>query len=379
MKKILFLSGIVFALIACNSNESDTITKLKEQKDSLKIVYDEIAQQIALIDEDLKALDTTIRLPLITTNVVEKKTFEHFIDIQGAVDVGGNALVYPEAPGKVLSIRFKEGSKVNKGDLIIQLDAGSLYSIIKEVETNYHLANDLFEKQNRLWKDKIGSEVQYIQAKSTKESLEQKLITLREQLDMYSIRAPFSGVIDKINPKVGEAVNPAFPAVRVINYKEVYLTADVSENYILTIQEGSKVKVFFPALNKEFIAQIAYAGNYINPNNRTFKVNIDLGNFKGSLKPNLLADIKIRDFKADSAVVIFSKIIQQDRKGNEFIYVVKKKGEKNITKKIIITTGLSYQKQTIVLSGLKGDEVYIDKGARSVQNGDLVEIMIEED
>jgi RND family efflux transporter MFP subunit len=377
MKNTLIYIGSAIILTACGSSSNDNISVLQQRKDSLRTVYDEIAQQIAIIDEKLNALDTTIKLPLVTANIVEEKTFEHFVEVQGTVEVGGNALVYPEVPGKVISIRFKEGNHVNKGDLIIQLDAGALSSTIKEVETNYNLAKDIYEKQGRLWAEKIGSEIQYLQAKTNKESLEQKLITLREQLDMYAIRAPFPGVIDEINPKVGEAVNPIFPAIRVINFNDTYLKADVSENYIETIKEGSKVLVFFPSLNKEFTTKIERAGNFINPNNRTFKININLNEFKENLKPNLLADIKIRDFKADTAVVLLSKIIQQDRQGNEYIYLIKSEEGKTVAKKAIITTGLSYKNYTIVLSGLKGGEKYIDKGARSIQDEELVEVMIE--
>jgi len=378
MDKLVITLGIATTLFACGSGESNkSIAELQHQKDSLKTVYTDIASQIATIDEQLKVLDTTIKLPLVTAGIVEEKTFEHFVEIQGSVEVGGNALLYPEVPGKIVSIRLKEGSRVTKGATIIQLDAGTLNSTIKEVETNYSLAKDIYEKQERLWKDKIGSEVQYLQAKTNKEGLEQKLITLNEQLEMYSIKAPFSGVIDEINPKVGESANPAFPAVRVINYDDTYLKADVSENYINTIKEGAKVEVHFPSLNKNFTTTIARIGNYINPNNRTFKVNVDLNEFKENLKPNLLADLKIRDFNADTAVVVFSKIIQQDRKGNEYIYIVKKEGNKTSAEKVNITTGLSYGKYTIVLSGLEGGKQYIDKGARSIQNGELIEVVKE--
>ncbi len=323
MNKLIITIGIASTLFACGSKEANnSITELTQKKDSLKTIYSDIATQIASIDEQLKVLDTTIKLPIVTAGIVEEKAFEHFVEIQGAVEVGGNALLYPEVPGKIVSIPFKEGSRVAKGATIIKLDAGTLNSTIKEVETSYGLAKDIYEKQDRLWKDKIGSEVQYLQAKTNKEGLEQKLITLNKQLEMYSIKAPFSGVIDEINPKVGESANPAFPAVRVINYDDTYLKADVSENYINTIKQGAKVEVHFPSLDKNFVTTIARIGNYINPNNRTFKVNVDLNEFKENLKPNLLADLKIRDFNADTAVVVLSKIIQQDRKGNEYTSVL---------------------------------------------------------
>jgi RND family efflux transporter MFP subunit len=373
----IYLSLAIFLLACGGVNTNNEIATLKHKKDSLKNIYDDIALQIAKIDEELISLDTLIKLPLVTVNTVEEKEFEHFVDVQGAVEVGGNALVYPQVPGKVISIHSKEGSKVNKGDLIIQLDAGVLSSSIKEVEKAYNLANDIYEKQARLWKDNIGSEVQYLQAKTNAEALKQKLTTLKEQLDMYAIRAPFSGVLDEINPNVGEAVNPIYPAIRVINYKDIYVKADVSENYMETVKEEGKAIVYFSSLDKEFITKISRVGNFINPNNRTFKISIDLADLEANLKPNLLADIKIRDFTADTAVVIPSKIIQQDRKGNEYIYIVDKEGNKIQAKKVIITSGLSYKEHTLVLTGLKGGEKYIDKGARSIQDGESIEIVIE--
>lgn len=376
MKKVTTIVSIATLLVACGgSNENVEIAKLKAQKDSLKSIYDGLATQIATIDEQLKALDTTIRLPLVTAEPVIIKSFEHFVDVQGAVEAGGNALLYPETPGKIVAINVKEGARVSKGDVILRLDAGVLQSSLKEVETNYELANSLFQKQERLWKDKIGSEVQFLQAKTNKEGLEQKMKTLKEQLSMYTVRAPFSGVVDEVMPKVGEAANPAMPVARVINYQETYIKADVSEDYISKLNEGTMTKVFFPSLNQEFVTKISRMGDFINPNNRTFRVRIDLGNIGADLKPNLLADIKILDFKADSSIVLPSSIIQQDRLGKEYIYVVDTSEKIAKAKKMILETGLSYQGETIILSGLKGDEKYIDKGARSIQESDQVEIV----
>ena len=378
MKTTTIYLSLAVLLAACGSSDSNTdIAKLQKQKDSLKTIYDDISGQIAAIDEKLIALDTNVKLTLVTTGTIEKKSFGHYVEVQGSVEVGWNALVYPEVPGKIISIHYREGEKVSKGSVIIQLDAGTLLSTIKEVETSYDLAKDMYEKQSRLWEQKIGSEVQYLQTKTNKETLEQKLKTLQEQLDMYSIRAPFSGIIDEINPKVGESVNPAFPVVRVINYNDTYLKADVAENYIQTIKEESKAIVYFQSLDKEYQTKIARVGNYINPNNRTFKINIDLNEFSADLKPNLLADIKIRDYNADTAIVIPSNIIQQDRKGKEYIYIVAKQGNVNSAKRVNITSGMSYQGHTIILSGLKGNESFIDKGARSIQNGELIEIVAE--
>lgn len=379
MKKLITLLSVTIFIVACGSDAETNadIATLQHKKDSLKSVYTEVANQIAQIDEQLKSLDTTIQLPLVTTKKVTIKPFSHFVEIQGTVETGGNALVYPEANGTIISISAKEGMKVNKGDVILKIDAGMLQSTLKEVETQSELANQIYEKQERLWNDKIGSEIDYLQAKTNKEALDQKLKTLREQLEMYTVKAPFSGVIDEISPKIGEAANPMAPVARVINYDDTYIKADVSEDYITSIKEGTKAKIYFSSLNKEYDAEIDRAGDFINPGNRTFKIHISLNDVKENLKPNLLADIRVQDFHQDTAVVIPSSIIQQDRNGNDYVYLLDKSENKTTVKKTILKTGLSYKNETIVLSGLNGNENYIDKGSRSVQTGDEVEVTKE--
>lgn len=377
MKKATLILGIATLIASCGSksSENQNVVELHKTKDSLKTIYDNIALQIAEIDNQLKALDTTITLPIVTTKKVEVKAFSHFLEVQGAVETGGNATLYPEANGTIISIVAKEGQRINKGDVILRIDAGMLQSSLKELETSYDLAKQIFEKQERLWKNKIGSEIDYLQAKTNKETLEQKQKTIKEQLDMYVVRAPITGVVDEIMPNVGEAANPAMPVARVINYENTYIKADVSEDYINTVKQGTLVKVFFSSLNKEFEAKVDRTGNYINPANRTFKVHVSLNNIDIDLQPNLLADIHIRDFYQDTAIVIPSSIIQQDRKGHEYVYLTTLEGNNEVVKKVTLKTGMSYKNETIVLEGLKGHESFIDKGARRVQAGDLVEIV----
>lgn len=374
MKNWILVIGIATVAYSCESKSTDNLAELKQQKDSLKSLYDDIAAQIAVIDQQIKAADTTARLPLVTLNTVEVKPFSHFVEIQGAVETGGNALLYPETPGTITAILVKEGATVNKGDVIMKIDADVLQSTLTEVETQYELAKDVFEKQERLWKDKIGSEVQYLQAKNNKESLEQRMKTVKQQIGMYVIKAPISGIVDEILPKVGEAAMPGMPVARVINYNETYVKADVSEKYVGMLKEGTLVNVSFPTIGKEYQSTVKRVADFINPTNRSFKIYIDLSNVKTDLKPNLLADISVRDFTLDTAVVLPSSIIQQDRNGNDYVYIIQTSSNQNVVKKVIIKPGFSYQNQTVVLEGLKGDEQYIDKGSRSVQDGDVVEV-----
>ncbi len=374
MKNWILVIGIATIAYSCGSKSTDSLAELKQQKDSLKSLYDDIAAQIAVIDQEIKAADTTARLPLVTLNTVEVKPFSHFVEIQGAVETGGNALLYPEASGTITAILVKEGATVNKGDVIMKIDADVLQSTLTEVETQYELAKDVYEKQERLWKDKIGSEMQYLQAKNNKEALEQKIKTIKQQVGMYVIKAPISGIVDEILPKVGEAAMPGMPVARVINYNETYVKADVSEKYVGMLKEGTLVNVSFPTIGKEYQSTVKRVADFINPTNRSFKIYIDLSNVKTDLKPNLLADISVRDFTLDTAIVLPSSIIQQDRNGNDYVYIIENTSNQNKVKKVVIKPGFSYQNQTVVLEGLKGNEQYIDKGSRSVQDGDVVEV-----
>lgn len=374
MKNWILIIGIATIAYSCGTENTDGLAELKERKDSLKSLYDDIAEQIAVIDQQIKAADTTARLPLVTLNNVEVKPFNHFVEVQGAVETGGNALIYPETPGTVIAILVKEGSTVNKGDVIMKLDADVLQSTLTEVETQYNLAKDIYEKQERLWKDKIGSEVQYLQAKNNKEALEQKMKTIKQQVGMYVIKAPISGVLDEIMPKVGEAAMPGMPVARVINYSETYIKADVSEKYVGVLKEGTLVNVKFSTLGQEFQTKVKRVADFINPSNRSFKIYIDLANIKADLRPNLLADISVRDFALDTAVVLPSSVIQQDRNGNDYVYIIENNANQNRVKKVVVKVGASYQNETVIIDGLKGNEQYIDKGSRSVQEGDVVEV-----
>tara|TARA_B110000305_G_C19409504_1_gene624615 strand:+ start:196 stop:1335 length:1140 start_codon:yes stop_codon:yes gene_type:complete len=377
MKKIIITLLAAGTLVACGEPKDESqLGLLKQEKDSLKEIYTTIAGRMAEIDAQITALDTVteMRIPLVSAKQIEVKAFEHYFIVQGAVEADKNALIYPEAMGEIVAILVKEGQTVNKGDVIMELDAKLVRSQIKEIETSYSFMKEIYAKQDKLWKQKIGSEVQYLEAKNNKERMEQSMKTLKAQLDLYIVRAPFAGTIDEIVPKLGEAAAPQMPVARVVNLNQVYIKSDVSENYISSVKEGTSAKVYFSSLDKSFVTSVNRSGDYINANNRTFKVRFDIDNASGELIPNMLADISILDYALDSAVVIPTKIIQEDRQSNEYVYVLSNaKGEVTV-KKVVITTGMSYKGETVILEGLSGKEMYIDQGARSVQEGDVVDV-----
>ncbi|MFT6715826.1 MAG: membrane fusion protein (multidrug efflux system) [Saprospiraceae bacterium] len=374
MKKIgiTALSLLVILTVGCDQSISD----LKDERKELVAEHEVKLQEIDSLIANLKTKDTStveIKYTAVTTQSVSVKTFEHFFEVHGNVKAEENAALYAQAPGNVQTIHVREGQNVKKGELIISLDASTVESSIKELQTAYELVNKVYEKQSNLWKQKIGSELQYLEAKTNKETMSQKLKTVKEQLDMYKIRAPFSGVVDAIMPKVGEAAMPGYPVARILNLSKVYLEAEVSESYLPTVKSGSFLEIKFPALNESITAKVTRVGNFINPANRTFKVRVEVNNPGGTYKPNQLAVLKIRDYEAKNALVIPARIVQQDREGQDYVYTIKKKDVQRV-KKLILNVGQSYEGQMEILSGLDSNTVIIDKGAKSVQANDAIEI-----
>ncbi|MFT6746759.1 MAG: membrane fusion protein (multidrug efflux system) [Glaciecola sp.] len=369
---ISVLSLLAIITIGCDKS----IGELKEERKTLVAEHEVLLHDLDSLIADLKSENTSkieIKYTAVTAQKVSVKTFEHFFEVHGNVQAEENAALYAQAPGNVKTIHVKEGQNVKKGDVIISLDASTIESSIKELQTAYKLVNKVYEKQSNLWEQKIGSELQYLEAKTNKESMAQKLKTVKEQLDMYKIRAPFSGVVDAIMPKIGEAAMPGYPVARVLNLSKIYLEADVSEAYLPTVKSGSFLEIKFPALNESIKAKVTRVGNFINPTNRTFKIRVEFSNPEGKYKPNQLAVLKIRDYEAKNSLVIPSRIVQQDRGGKDYVYTIEKKDVKRV-KKLILDVGQSYEGQMEILSGLDSNTVIIDKGAKSVQANDAIEI-----
>lgn len=358
-------------LVACGAPESE-LEKLKEKKNIYTEQISTYKDSLLLVNEQIAQLDTTSeKFKYITVTSPRVGQFEHYFEIHGNVDADKNVLIYPSTPGAVKRILTSEGKKVKSGEVLAELDADVLISTIKEVKTQLELANDLFSRQKRLWDEKIGSEVQYLQAKTNKESLEQKIVSLNEQLQMSKIVAPFDGYIEEVFVKKGEMAAPQMPFLRLINTENVKINCDVSEDYIDKISRGNLVMVTVPGIQKEFEAQVAIKGEFINPHNRTFKCVIDLKNNDYQLKPNQLCQLRIRDFVAEDKVVLPENLVQEDRAGNQYVYSV----SNNRVVKNIVTTGPSYHSETLILSGLNGMEKLILKGSRSVQENELVKVI----
>lgn len=372
----LALGVLTIALInACSSEPAAGIEKLIAERDSLKTVQKDIQTRILEIESLISELDTTGEKALVTTYQPAKGVFNHYFEVYGNVQSDQAATLYPESPGLVQKILVNEGQRVTKGQAIVQLDAELVQRNINELTTSLDLANTLYEKQKRLWDQNIGSEVQYLEAKNRKESLENSIATLREQSGKSTIRAPFSGVVDKIFPKIGEMASGQAPVARMVNTDQMYITADVSERYVGKIKEGDRV---WAIVNRRDTIEttIGRVGTFINPNNRTFEIRVEVEKKVASMIPNSLVVLKINDFTADEAIAIPSSLIMQDGDGLDYIFVAEKNGNNTFqARKRQITSGMRYMGQTLVIEGIDANEPIIDKGSRSVRDGDDVEIV----
>lgn len=341
----------------------------------LKSRNDAFNEKISEIDKTLADLEGKVtRVTMVSSIQLEPKKFEHYFETYGSVESGQNVSVNIEAPGTIDKILVDVGQRVSGGQTLAILDSEVLQNTIDEVQTSLDLASTIFEKQEKLWSQKIGSEIQYLEARSRKEGLQQRLGALEAQHDKYTIKAPFSGIVDEVFYKEGEAGNMVIPLLRLVNLQEVYVVAEISEEYLGSVVPGLAVKAVFPTSDSAYEARISRCGAFIKANNRTFKIYVDLNNPDGSLKPNLLGVLHIRDFEQDSAIVIPTSAIQQDALGQEYVYILANDGTRLIAIKTTVTSGMAYGKETMILEGLKGNEEIVLKGARNIKDGQEVKI-----
>lgn len=363
MKKILYMVAISF-LASCAGTPAVEGTKEKEaQLVQYKQELHELTQKINALEKELQD-GKEIEYVNVKVTEIQPQLFEHFIEVTGNVEADQEVNVSAEGSGKIIDILVKEGQRVEKGTALAILNTEILDQTISELKIGLDLATTTFERQKNLWEQKIGSELQYLQAKSNKESLESRLESLQAQKDMTIVKSPVSGVVDVIYQKKGEIASPQMPFAKVVNIEKVKIYAEVSESYLTKLDRGDEVVVNFPALNKQVVASIDLIGNYINPNNRTFRIRINLDNRSNMIKPNLLSIVKIRDYVAKDAIVVPSLLVKQDFKG-EYTFVSKD----GIAEKVYVKTGVSNNNMVEVLEGLNASNLVISEGYNQVVSG----------
>ena len=376
MKKIIYSILALGFLAACEPENTSDLAKLNAERDSLTAVQKDVSTRIKEINDQLAKLDSTKKLYTVTTLEIVPENFNHYFKVYGTVESNKSINLFAETQGKIESIHVKRGQNVAKGQLLAELDGQVLKQNIAEVEKSLELANEIYKKQSKLWlEDKIGSEVQYLEAKNNKESLDTRLETLKAQYAMTRVRAPFSGVIDEIFPKVGEMASPQSAMFRLVNLSDVYLTASVSEAYVGKVAVGTPAIVNFPSIGSEIKTQVARVGSFINPDNRTFEVIIGIDS-EENLKPNMMGSVRIEDHQVDSAIVVPSRIVMESTSGDSYVYVCSSNTDDICAvTKVIVKPGVSYEGKTEILDGLKSGDRIVDRGSRSVKDGQKVRLV----
>ena len=280
--------------------------------------------------------------------------------------------------GTLQRVLVKAGQSVSKGQLLATIDDGGMGSQLAQLETQTALAKTTFERQERLWNQKIGSEIQYLQAKTNFVAAESSVKQIRSQLGRSNIRAPFSGIIDDVIKDQGTVVapGPGSEVFRIVNLSDMYIEVDVPESYLSDIKKGNLAKVYFPVLGDTIISKIRQTGNFINPGNRAFTVEVAVPNIKDAIKPNLTAKVSLNDYSSDAAILVPQGIISENADGQQYLYVANdKKDNKAIAKRRIITTGRTQGNMVEVLSGITEGDLLIKEGARSVKDGQNVQVL----
>lgn len=370
---IKLTSVLICLVLSCDnsSNETATIVELNNSKKALINKIDSLGVLLKTVEQNISKLDTNKRLLMVTALKAKKKNFEHYIDMQGTVESDESVELFPEQSGTISKIYVDEGQSVKKGQTLIQIDDSLIKSKITETQTQLDLAITTFNRQERLWNQNIGSEIQYLQAKANKEGLENQVKSLKVQAQKFKIIAPFTGTVDEVFNKIGGLAAPMFPSLRLVNLEKIHIESEVTETYLKNIKVDTKVELFFPSLGNKINAKITQVGNFINPDNRSFKIRIDIKNENNDLKPNLLADLKINDF-ANFGIVVPSKLIQKDRLGNSFVYTLNKvNGSYNVNKSYI-KEKMTYKNESFISEGLSEDVLVVDKGSRLIKEGEIV-------
>jgi len=358
-----------------NSNDLNAI---RAKKSELVNDQNELNDQIQLLDEAISKLDKIKKVSLVSTITIKEQVFEHYLELQGSVTTKDLLVLYPEYSGILNEVLVKNGQKVKKGQLLAKIDDGGLTQQLVQLQIQEDLAMTTFERQKRLWDQKIGSEMQFLQAKSNYEAQSKAVSQLERQLEKTMVRAPFSGTIDEVITEQGTVVMPGqTELMRIINLSNMYIESDVPEKHIANISKNKNVIVEFPILGRSFNSKIREVGNYINPANRTFKIEVPVPNKDNSIKPNLTAKLKINDYTNSQSLLVPQNIISENSVGQQYVYIIKDKKENNeaLAQKVFIQTGRAQANHIEVLEGLEDGNEIIIEGARSIHEDQVVKIL----
>ena len=374
---------ISFLFIGCNNSttlenvlESDNIETLTAKRKEIIESQQKIYNQLKKIDQKIEDLNKNSQLPIVETVFVKKQEFKHFVEFQGNVKSDNLITIYPEYSGILNRIYVKNGDKVSKGQKIAQIDDGGLKEQLSQLEITLELSKTTYERQERLWSQEIGSEIQFLNSKALFEAQKKGVEQLKKQLSKTTVRAPFSGTIDNIFAKEGEVVYPGKSNLMLLlNLKEMYIECNVPENYINSIVKGKEALIELP-FNKELLnSYVRQSGNFINSNNRTFKIEIEIPENNFNIKPNLNTKIKVNDYSNLNAILVDENVIGIDSNNDKYVYKIHKKNDEVYVDKMIVKTGKNSGKFVEIISGLNENDEIVSEGIRKLTDKTKVRIV----
>ena len=383
MKKISLLILGLLLMVSCGKGDSveevianGDLAEIRAKKAELSSQQSTLSSKIAELDAAIERLDKKTGFALVEVKQVQDSLFRHYVEIPGDVETDQNITIYPEYSGVLLDVNVDEGDRVQKGQILARIDDGGLSSQLAQMEAQMALAKTTFERQQRLWEQNIGSEIQYLEAKTNYEAIQNSVNQMRSQLAKTVVRAPFSGIIDETFTEEGEVVAPGQSRLfRLINLKDMYISAAVPESYLNKIQKGTDVMVEIGATGASFQSEVKQVGNFINPNNRTFEIQVAVPQNTQNIKPNLIATVRLNDYTSEGAIIIPENVVQTNAAGERLTYVLERESDSSgIVHKRILETGLMYDNSVEVLSGLQAGDLLIVSGARSIREGEKVKV-----
>jgi RND family efflux transporter MFP subunit len=390
MKKTIYTLGLSFVLISCSQKTTDTSNKsniegvnleeLNIKKENYTQQINDLTIELEKINSSIDALGGAEKRTLITAFITEEQAFEHQIEIQANIKTRQNLLIYPEFAGRLIKLKVTEGQNVKKGNLLALIDDAGIKDQLDQMRLQLNLAKTTFERTQRLWDQKIGSEMMYLEAKTRYKAAQKQVSQIEQQLAKTKIYAPFNGVIDEIQARLGSNLLPGVtPVLRIVNLNSMFAESDVPENYLPNITKGSKAKVSIPALNQIQNTEIHQTGNFITPSNRTFRVEARLENPKGLIKPNLNARLSVMDYFNPEAIMIPLRVVREDAKSQSYVFVLSKPEKDNgfTTEQRVVTLGKTKEEMIEIIEGLNAGELVVEEGVSLLVANQKVKRIIE--
>ena len=384
MKKTLFSFIIFISIIGCNDSgisvekilETNDLNLISQKRKEIIESQQEIYKQLKAINNKIEELNKNSKFPIVETLVLKSEKFNHYVELQGNVKSDKLLIIYPEFSGILNKIYVSSGEKVVKGQLLATIQDGGLKEQLSQLEISYNLTKTTFERQERLWTQNIGSEIQFLQAKSMFEAQKNGVEQLKKQIEKTIIKAPFSGTIDNVIAKEGEVVYPGRSNIMLLlNMDSMYVESNVPEKYLNSIYKGKDAKLEFPLIGKYLNTSIRQAGNFINPNNRTYKIELDIPKNNLNIKPNLNTKVRVNDYSSDNAILIKEGVISIDSNNEMYVYKIERKEKKTYVSKTIIKIGENDGNHIEVLSGLSENDEIVSEGIRKLIDNSRVKII----